>query len=89
MIVCVHSVISVCFYSGKASTLPGLNAKRSVAVKFHCILPKILWEWDESSHIYMRFEGADLGNWEVDIGSFLELRSVTCLCEEVYMWALT
>ena len=66
------------FCSGKASVLPGLNADRSVAVTFHCILPKLFWEWDKRSHIYMRFEGEALGNWKVDVGNFSEHRYITC-----------
>ena len=66
------------FYSGEASSLPGLNTDRPVAVTFHCILQKILWEWDKRSHMYMRFEGKALGNWEVDVGNFSEHRCVIC-----------
>ena len=60
----------------KYEKLPGLNARRSVAVTFHCILPKLLWQWNEKSRMYMRFEGYALGNWENDVGEFKEGRYV-------------
>ena len=57
--------------------LTGLNTKQSVAVTFHCILPKPLWQWNKKSRMYMRFEGYALGNWENDVGEFKEGRYVT------------
>ena len=57
--------------------LPGLNAKKSIAVTFHCILPKLLWEWNEMSCMHMRFEGHNLGNWEDNVGDFIPKRFVT------------
>ena len=61
--------------------LKGLNAKQSIAVTFHCIVPKWMWVWDEASSIYMRFEGDALGNWEQNVGIFKEGRFVILVCE--------
>jgi hypothetical protein len=54
----------------------GLTAaqEKSIAVAFHCIVPKPMWLWDEHSCIHMRFEGHDLGNWQQNIGHFVEKR---------------
>lgn len=60
--------------SKKYAALRGLNTERSVAVTFHCILPKLLWQWNKKSRMYIRFEGDTLGNWESDVGEFIEGR---------------
>ena len=58
------------------SDLPGLKGKRLIALTFHCILPKLLWEWDDVSSIHMRFEGDALGNWKHNVGDFIQQRFV-------------
>ena len=59
------------------SDLEGLKGKCLIAVTFHCILPKSLWEWDEFSSIHLRFEGHALGNWSHNVGNFKQGRCVT------------
>ena len=54
--------------------LKGLQAKKSIAVTFHAIVPKPLWEWDDKSCIHMRFGHKDLGNWQHNVGEFKESR---------------
>ena len=58
--------------------LSGLRAgpDACITVTFHCIVPKLLWEWDEESHIHMRFEGDALGCWKENVGEFVEVRYV-------------
>ena len=73
---CGHSI---CILSYRPNTdLRGLNAKRerSITVTFHCILPKLLWEWDEASSMHMRFEGPDLGHWKHNVGECKQGRCV-------------
>ena len=65
----------MCF-RGDSESLTGLNSKRYMLVTFHCILPKLLWEWDEKSSMYIRFDGDALGDWKVDVGIFKEHRFV-------------
>lgn len=56
--------------------LKGLKSapEKSIAVTFHCIVPKLLWQWDENSCIHMRFEGDSLGDWKHNVGDFMEVR---------------
>ena len=65
---------AIILFRQKYEVLKGLNAKQSVAFTFHCILPKPLWEWNEKSCMYMRFEGYYLGHWKNDVGEFKEGR---------------
>lgn len=77
-IACMYHFFSNIFLpnSKKYAVLTGLNTRQSVAVTFHCILPKLLWHWDKDSRMYMRFEGYTLGNWQNDVGEFNEGRYV-------------
>lgn len=50
--------------------------EKSILVTFHCIVPKLHWQWDESSCIHMRFEGDALGNWKHNVGDFKKARCV-------------
>ena len=54
------------------SDLPGLTAPpdQAITVTFHVIVPKPLWEWDDSSSIHMRFGGKKLGDWKQNVGHF-------------------
>lgn len=53
--------------------LKGLQAsKKSVAVTFHAIVPKPLWEWDDKSCMHMQFGHKDLGSWQHNVGEFKE-----------------
>ena len=74
----------LCFFSRKFDALSGLDANDCTKVTFHCIVPKLLWEWDKNSRMYMRFQGRALGNWEYDVGEFKEGRYVCmqhwCVC---------
>ena len=67
------------FYRPEHHKIKGLNADRFMAVTFHCILPKPLWEWDDemSCMLYMRFEGYSLGDWEHNVGDFKVKRCVS------------
>lgn len=65
---------SYIYFSGNHDVITGLNAEESVAVTFHCILPKRLWEWNEESCMHIRFEDHSLGNWKIDIGDFQQNR---------------
>ena len=57
-------------------TLKGMDSapEKSVAVTFHCIVPKPIWLWDEHSCIHMRFGEDALGNWKHNLGHFIEKR---------------
>jgi hypothetical protein len=57
--------------------LRGLRAARemSIAVTFHCIVPKPIWLWDKDSCIHMRFQGQDLGDWKKNVGNFMDKRT--------------
>lgn len=46
------------------------NCDHAVAVTFHVIVPLDYWQWDQSSHIYLRFGHTKLGSWKHDIGNF-------------------
>jgi hypothetical protein len=48
----------------------------SIAVTFHCIVPKHMWEWDDTSVMYIRFEGDALGNWKHNLGKFQQGRYI-------------
>ena len=37
-------------------------------IRFHAVIPKDVWEWDESAKVYMRFGIPELGNWETNQG---------------------
>ena len=37
-------------------------------VIFQAMIPKDIWEWNESAEVYMRFGVPKLGNWEHDYG---------------------
>ena len=66
--------------------MSGLNGRSTVAVTFHCIVPKLLWEWDEESCIYLRFEGHAFGNWKCNVGKFEEKRLVSYACGDFVMF---
>lgn len=61
-------------YSPCHEELEGLNGRHSVAVTFHCFLPRHIWQWDGESQMYMRFEGRELGNWKMNVGEFKQQR---------------
>ena len=68
-------IVTLCYCSPNYD-LKGLKSapEKSVAVTFHCIVPKLYWLWDENSCIHMRFEGPDLGDWKHNVGDFMEVR---------------
>ena len=47
--------------------LKGGNHEMTTVV-FHALLPTGLWEFDDTSSIYIRFGSPVLGNWHCDIG---------------------
>ncbi len=52
--------------------LRGFNGRRLIDVVFHVIIAKPFWEWDQKSRIFLQFGGIDLGNWEQNIGTFVQ-----------------
>ena len=72
----MYHIVDIFFHRSGHKDLDGLNAKDYVAVTFHCIIPKLLWEWNEQSCIHMRFGHHALGNWEHNIGDFKQQRFV-------------
>ena len=54
--------------------LENSDPKTSMKITFHAILPLAHWEWDDKSHMHIRFGHDKLGNWEVDCGKFLVAR---------------
>lgn len=51
----------------------------SIVVTFHAVVPKLLWEWDDSSRMHIRFGHKDLGEWKHNTGVFMESRYM-CTC---------
>ena len=64
------------FHFSAKNYLKGLMSvdERSILVCFHCIVPQLHWQWDETSCIHMRFEGDALGNWKHNVGDFMQAR---------------
>ena len=50
--------------------LKGLQSpvENSVPITFHVLVPLLLWDWDFSSHMHIRFGHKDLGSWEENCG---------------------
>ena len=65
------SVSGISFYS-VYSSLKGYNPKNSLDIVFHVIIAKPFWEWDKSSHVFLRFGSKDLGGWKQNIGTFVK-----------------
>ena len=57
-----------------AADLIGFKGPTSIKVVFHVIIPKHLWEWDESSFVFVRFGCENLGGWSQNIGTFSSCR---------------
>ena len=47
------------------------------SVIFYALLPVSLWEFDETSEVYIRFGSDKLGDWNCDIGPMKILRFVS------------
>ena len=43
-------------------------SNNKMLVIFRAVIPKDVWEWDESAKVCMRFGNPELGNWETDYG---------------------
>ena len=56
--------------------LKGLQAAPniSIAVTFHALVHKLLWEWNDTSCMHIRFGHKDLGQWQDNLGEFIESR---------------
>ena len=69
------SILFIYLYSPNWN-LKGLQAppEKSIAVTFHAIVPKLLWECDDSSCMHIRFGHKDLGMWQHNVGDFIESR---------------
>ena len=46
------------------------DPKKTMKITFHAIVPLAYWEWDDDSHIYVRFGHKTLGLWKEDCGNF-------------------
>lgn len=44
-----------------------------------------MWQWNETSRMYMRFDAPALGNWKRNIGEFNEGRYVILHCVDLYV----
>ena len=44
------------------------NPGEMTSVIFHALLPVSLWEFDETSEVFIRFGSDKLGEWNCDIG---------------------
>ena len=68
----------------------GLNGSdhEKTTVIFHALLPIALWEFDDSSSVYLRFGSKLLGEWQCDVGPMQKVsrytlvfaRGYTCTC---------
>jgi len=47
---------------------------KSVAITFHVLVPLEAWNWNTASHIHIQFGHWRLGDWQRDIGEFLNPR---------------
>lgn len=76
-----QNVFHICIFFSAKNDLKGLTStpENSFLVTFHCIVPKLHWQWDESSCIHMRFEGDALGNWKHNVGDFKKAGCVNML----------
>ena len=70
-------------YSQKVDLMTGVNAEESIAVTFHCILPKPLWEWNDESCIHIHFERHPFGMLNNDVGDFKKIRCVLDISSRV------
>ena len=46
---------------------------KAIKISFHVIVPKCVWEWDDSSSIHIQFGHKNLGYWQ-NCGEFYESR---------------
>lgn len=66
-----------CIFSSPGSKIPkGLTAgkDKSIAVTFHVLLPKQIWEWDVNSMMFIKFGDDELGGWNYHCGPLKEYR---------------
>ena len=52
------------------------DPRHMVRVVFHALLPSKLWEFDETSEVYIRFGCDKLGAWTFDHGPMKALKYV-------------
>ena len=52
------------------------NPGEMTSVIFHTLLPVSLWEFDETSEVFIRFGSDKLGKWNCDIGPMKKHRFV-------------
>lgn len=70
-----ESQVMVFIFCSPSLDLMGLKAsERSTAVTFHAIIPKAIWEWNDTSHLHIQFEGPALGEWKHNVGVFKQSR---------------
>ena len=60
--------------------------QKSILVTFHAIVPKPLWEWDDSSSMHIQFGHRDLGEWQHNTGVFMEARYLRVLVGTLHMY---
>ena len=60
----------------------------SMTVIFLAIVPLDIWEWDDSSSIYIRFGHSEFGDWKFDAGPGRKHRSSLYVCVCVIQYVL-
>jgi hypothetical protein len=57
-------------------------AEKSLEVTFHVLVPKNVWNWDNTckSHMHMQFGHPKLGEWKEDVGEFIIKRYIHLTC---------
>ena len=66
---CYYFFVNNYFVCVQINRIPrGLQTKGFITVTFHVIVHKPIWDWDESTAMYIRFGHQDLGNWNYDCG---------------------
>ena len=59
--------------------------EHSMRVAFHAIVPLDIWEWDDSSRIYIRFGHTKFGKWKHDAGPGEKYWYIGIVCMCVYV----
>ena len=54
-------------------------SEKTLKVTFHVLLPKDVWNWDQTSSMHMRFSHPKLGAWNKDVGKFTNKRYIIIL----------
>ena len=65
---CEYSKLFFYFVFKISQPPKGLQARRSVTVTFHVVVYQPVWDWDDSTKMYIRFGHPDLDVWKYDFG---------------------